>query len=223
MGFFMVLVKKSLVGSLALVAVGLANSANAIVIEQSFGVEDNFNGEFFVGNNYGLLSFAESASGDAQLTQGDGSVFSEDSMSQGGFSWSPIDLSGYSTINSIQIEYSAYGALPGAELRLNDYFIANPESQTSSVDAAPAQYVWTETVNVNSDLFAALMGEVLTLDFVMANVTDGWSLDYINFTIDVEELDVVGGDPQAVSEPLSIAIFGLGLAALGVSRKRRVS
>lgn len=218
----MVLVNKSVVGSIALAAAVMAGNASAIVIEQSFGVEDNYNSTFYTGSSYGLMSFAGAAGDDAQLAQADGSTFSEDSYNQGSFAWSPIDLSGYSTINSIQIEYSTYGMLPGSVLRLNDYAIANPESQTSGIDVDPAQYVWTETVDVSSDLFDALMGEVLTLDFLTANEVDGWSLDYINFTIDVDEVVVIE-EPQPVPEPLTITLFGLGLAALGVSRKRQKS
>ncbi|MAR89492.1 MAG: hypothetical protein SV765_15015 [Pseudomonadota bacterium] len=204
---------------LALLACGVAaSSAHAIVIEASYGTNDGFGSGFAAGSPY---------EGNVFPTPGPGDEPFEDRRNNGSFSWSPIDLSGYSTINSIAVEYSVYGMLAGSELTLNNYAIANLESEMLGSEGMPEQYVWSEQVDITDrSMLDALFQQEITLEFVSAALANLWSLDYVNLVIDVDELS--GSEPEepedndtvAISEPFTFSLFGLALLGMGLSRRR---
>jgi len=203
---------KGVVCSVLLAAAGLATHANAVVINATYGDNDSFNGDIDYSQSYTGMSFPTAAAGDDAYIDG---------INQGNFSWSPIDLSGYSTINSIVVGYGVYGASAGSVLQLNGTTIADLTSQYLDPDLGNIQNAQQDQVSITDrGILDALLGELITLDFLLGNDADAWSLDYVTFTIDVEEFITPPIPSTPVSEPFTLSLFGLGLAALGFSRKR---
>lgn len=222
MGLIMFNRTKVSIPTLAVVAaMGFVSVAQAA----PYGVEDAFNGEALSGEFYADTSgfFLSSDPADAP---------SEDTWLTGGFSWTDdsIDMSALTGITDINISYSVFGVTAGSALNLNGAEIdSNLSSQFMVPEGGFYQYVYTNTVSlVGADLDAFLDGltdNYLTLDFDIGNSTDQWALDFINLDVVYASVDPTDptdpGTPTSVSEPVTLSLFGLGLAALGFSRRKR--
>ncbi len=218
-GLYMFNSSKGCIHTLAMfAALGVAGGA----VAAPYGLEDNFNGEAVTGEFYSDTSsfFLSSEATDAP---------SEDTWLTGGFSWTDtsLDFSTLTGVTDITISYSVFGVSAGSTLSLNGTEIdGNLSSQFQIPEGGFYQYVYQNTVSlVGAELDAFLAGltdDYLTLDFNIGGATDQWALDFINLDVLYSSVDPTDpGTPTDISEPVSLSLFGLGLAALGFSRRRR--
>jgi len=143
-----------------------------------------------------------------------------DKVINGDQSWNHfIDLDG-GTIESasLTIGYAALGYLQTPALSINELFVATiPDIDPCGDGIAdfglnfcgPSNY-YTEVVHI-VDL--SIFGNGLNTFAIDTFVSDGWILDYSQFTYAVE--------PSVVPTPAAIWLFGIGMIGLGFARRKQ--
>lgn len=180
----------------------MSGVASATVITDQIGDSDGFGLGVTNGSSF---DWSAVGSGDGDGT--DAWIMNDLTISH------TYDISGLGTITSASLELftggQGYGGL--TSISIDGTFVGH---LTDGDNVGPGyNYAWLDVFDLTS--FASLLNGANQLTIDVSRSGDGWVLDYSKLTISDEA--------SAVPEPASLALFGLGLAGLGLSRRKKTS